>query len=260
MCRIISILLLVCVLSMLHFAVAQDSVARCPIFSSRMDTNIHNLGVSSFIAPSVGLAAGTAIAFVPALKGINPAVRDVVQTFRHNSSIEDFFHGVDDVLQGVPATSVIILKACGVPSKHNYWDIGMRMAMTYGLVLITTKSVKEWSAEPRPYNEWIQNSFYSGHTCCAFAGAEMLRLEYKDVSPWIGIGAYAVCSFTGLLRVYNDRHWLGDVLAGAGAGILCAQVSYWICDNLQALGPRKDGIPISVQNTDPYKYSLVCYK
>lgn len=73
-----------------------------------------------------------------------------------------------------------------------------------------------------------RNSFPSGHTATAFAGAELLRREYWDVSPWIGVAGYAVVAGTGFFRMYNNRHWLTDVLAGAGMGILSAQAAYWL--------------------------------
>ena len=60
------------------------------------------------------------------------------------------------------------------------------------------------------------NSFPSGHTATAFAGAECMYREYKDQSIWYGIEGYAVATATGLFRMYNDRHWLTDVVAGAG--------------------------------------------
>ena len=59
-------------------------------------------------------------------------------------------------------------------------------------------------------------------------GAELLRREYWNVSPWIGIAGYAVAAETGFFRIYNNRHWLTDVLAGAGVGILSVQAAYWL--------------------------------
>jgi membrane-associated phospholipid phosphatase len=59
----------------------------------------------------------------------------------------------------------------------------------------------------------------------AFASAELLRLEYKEVSPWYGIGGFAVAGLTAYLRLYNDQHWFGDVVAGAGIGVLSAKLA-----------------------------------
>ena len=71
-------------------------------------------------------------------------------------------------------------------------------------------------------------SFPSGHTATAFMGAELLRMEYEDSNPWIGVAGYVSATLTGFLRVYNNRHYLTDVLAGAGIGILSARIAYWL--------------------------------
>jgi membrane-associated phospholipid phosphatase len=33
--------------------------------------------------------------------------------------------------------------------------------------------------------------------------------------------------------MYNDRHWLTDVAAGAGIGILCTKTAYWLYPKMQ---------------------------
>ena len=68
-------------------------------------------------------------------------------------------------------------------------------------------------------------SFPSGHTATAFTGAELVRSEY---GLGIGIAAYGVAAGVALLRLYNERHWVGDVLFGAGIGILSARIGYWM--------------------------------
>ena len=39
---------------------------------------------------------------------------------------------------------------------------------------------------------------------------------------------FAIAAFTGFMRLYNDRHWTGDVLAGAAVGIISADISFWL--------------------------------
>jgi len=77
-------------------------------------------------------------------------------------------------------------------------------------------------------------SFPSGHTAQAFISAEFLRQEYKDISPWIGVAGYAVAVGTGFLRRYNNKHWLNDVIAGAGVGILSTHLSYWLYPKIKS--------------------------
>ena len=52
--------------------------------------------------------------------------------------------------------------------------------------------------------------------------------EYRHVSIWYGVGGYLVAGTVGYLRVYNNAHWLHDVIAGAGFGIASAELAYWI--------------------------------
>ena len=70
------------------------------------------------------------------------------------------------------------------------------------------------------------NSFPSGHTAQAFAAASFFSHEFGHRSVWYSIGAYAVASSVGVMRVLNDRHWLSDVFAGAGFGILSTNLVY----------------------------------
>ena len=51
-----------------------------------------------------------------------------------------------------------------------------------------------------------------------------------NTSPWIGVAGYAMATSTGLLRMYNNRHWITDVVAGAGIGIASTTLSYLTYD------------------------------
>jgi membrane-associated phospholipid phosphatase len=66
-------------------------------------------------------------------------------------------------------------------------------------------------------------------------GAELLRAEFWDTSPWIGIAGYLAAGTVGYMRVWHNRHWATDVLAGAGIGILSVRIAYWTFPALQRL-------------------------
>lgn len=70
-------------------------------------------------------------------------------------------------------------------------------------------------------------SFPSGHTAQAFAAATFLSEEYKDQFKWMPYVAYGMASSVGLMRIANNRHYISDVLLGAGIGILSMKVAYW---------------------------------
>lgn len=60
--------------------------------------------------------------------------------------------------------------------------------------------------------------------------ATMFNKEYGHKSPWIGVGAYSMATVTGLMRMANNKHWLSDVLTGAGIGILSTEIGYYLAD------------------------------
>lgn len=155
------------------------------------------------------------------LKAVNAEVREEVQeNIDHKFTIDDF-------TQYAPAASIYALSAFGVKSKNNFRDKTIILATSYLIMGVTVEALKKTTKVQRPDGSGF-NSFPSGHTATAFMGAELMYQEYKDVSPWYGIAGYVVAAGTGAFRMYNNRHWLTDVVAGAGIGILSAKAAYWL--------------------------------
>ena len=89
---------------------------------------------------------------------------------------------------------------------------GARIGVTYGVGL----AVKGLTKRDRPCAPdcGLGDSFYSLHTALPFSAVGGPRLAF--VLP------FAIS--TGGLRVAADKHWLTDVLAGAGAGYLASLI------------------------------------
>ncbi|MDR7371460.1 phosphatase PAP2 family protein [Flavobacterium aquidurense] len=134
---------------------------------------------------------------------------------------------IDDFSRYVPAVSVYALNAFGVKGKNNMRDRSVILGTSLIIMTTTVFTLKNVTNIERP-DGTSNDSFPSGHTAVAFAGAEFLYQEYKDVSIWYGIAGYTVAVGTGLFRLYNNRHWLTDVAAGAGIGILSTKIAYWM--------------------------------
>ncbi|NMH28660.1 phosphatase PAP2 family protein [Flavobacterium silvaticum] len=134
---------------------------------------------------------------------------------------------IDDFSQWAPAVSVFALDAAGVKAKNNLKTRATIYLTSFLICNATVFSLKSITRIERPDGS-ARNSFPSGHTANAFMGAEFLWQEYKDKSIWYGVAGYAVATGTGLFRIYNNRHWLTDVAAGAGIGILSTKVAYWL--------------------------------
>lgn len=134
---------------------------------------------------------------------------------------------MDDFTQYLPSVAVYGLNLCGLKGKHNFRDRTVILATSYLIMGATVNVLKHTTREERPDNSAF-NSFPSGHTATAFMGAEFLWQEYREVSPWIGVAGFAIATGTGMFRMYNDRHWMTDVLSGAGIGILSTKMAYWL--------------------------------
>lgn len=134
---------------------------------------------------------------------------------------------IDDFAQYAPAVAVYALNAFGDKGKNNLKDRSIILASSYLMMSATVLALKSTTHVVRPDGS-SDNSFPSGHTATAFCGAEFLYQEYKDKSIWYGISGYLVATATGVFRVVNNRHWVTDVVAGAGIGILSTKAAYWM--------------------------------
>ena len=148
---------------------------------------------------------------------------------------------VDHYLMFAPGISVYALNLAGVKGEHRLGDATAIWFVSSAICNGLTFGTKSLTGVMRP-DESDPFSFPSGHTSQAFATAEFMRLEYRNHSAWYGIGAYSVAVATGALRMYHDKHWLSDVIAGAGVGILSTRLSYWMYPRIKkALGGKGDG-------------------
>ena len=173
------------------------------------------------IIPSILMSYGIIGLENDNLKLFNAIVKEEV-----NENIDEKIT-IDDFSQYAPAFAVYILNFTGIKSKNNFKNRTIILATSYLLVGSSVYGLKKITNIERPDGSSF-NSFPSGHTATAFAGAEFLWQEYKDVSIWYGISGYLVASGTGIFRIYNDKHWLTDVVMGAGIGILSTKIAYWM--------------------------------
>ena len=155
---------------------------------------------------------------------------------------------IDDYLQYVPLASVYGLSLLGADAKHNYVDRTLEVGVAGVALVGMVGGAKYLIRKERPNGEDF-NSFPSGHSAKVFMGAELVRIEYGEEHPWLAAGAYTLATVTGALRVYNNHHWLPDVVAGAGVGILSARIGYWLLPYTKRVMHRLTGCEIFVAPT-----------
>ena len=143
--------------------------------------------------------------------------------------LSDFGTTFDSYLQFVPAVTMLGMKLGGVKGRSTWAEMITADAISIATVAALVNGIKYTVKRGRPDNS-RRTSFPSGHTANAFLIATMMYKEYGELSPWVGIGSYASASTVAVMRMLNNRHWMSDVLFGAGIGILSTELGYYLSD------------------------------
>lgn len=137
---------------------------------------------------------------------------------------------VDNYTQFAPYAAIAGMKLLGYQGRSSVDRFVTSALMSNAIMALAVNATKYSVKEMRPDNSKA-NSYPSGHTATAFTAATILHKEYGLTrSPWFSVAGYAVATSTGFMRVLNNRHWISDVMAGAGIGILSTELGYFMGD------------------------------
>ncbi len=123
-----------------------------------------------------------------------------------------------------------------VPGREQFWR-------SYLSSLSLTYLLKYTIDKKRP-NGHCCESFPSGHTASAFAGAMFIQQRY---GAKFGVPSLILASFVGYSRVYAKKHFWEDVIAGAFISTVA---------NLILTDKRADNNINTVVNFSPYSNQL----
>ncbi len=153
-----------------------------------------------------------------------------------NSVMASFHNRYDDYLQFAPLATQLGMHAFGVRGRsRSTAELLTADALSTAIVLGVVTATKDIARVRRPDGS-AYNSFPSGHTAMAFASATMLHHEYGERYPWISAVGYLSAAGTGIGRILNNRHWIGDVVTGAVVGTISAELGYWLSDRIWRRG------------------------
>lgn len=123
-------------------------------------------------------------------------------------------------------------------------ELGLRMVESIGAAGLTSFVIKGIAGRARPFVTSDTNphnykfgrgfrnddytSFPSGHVTTAFAAASAASQEIGYLWPhasriWTPV-LFTSASLVGVARIYEDKHWASDVVAGAAVGTLVSRV------------------------------------
>ena len=161
-----------------------------PVNSNQEQEVIKNkFPVKSFIIPAALITYGAVTMGNHGPNSINGKLQDQIWINKPHAT-----RGIDNFLMFVPAVSVYALNAFGVKGKNNFKDRTMIYLMSNIISNVIVYPTKTFTNEIRPNGK-----------------------KY-----------YLMAAATGYLRMYNNKHWFSDVVAGAGVGIASTQLSYWL--------------------------------
>ncbi len=171
--------------------------------------------------------------------------------------LTDFKTGIDDYTQFFGPAMTVGLKLGGYEGRSDWPRLLASAGMSYGIMAVLVNGIKYTAKEMRPDGS-TANSWPSGHTATSFVGATLLHKEYGLTrSPWFSVAGYGVATATGIMRVLNNRHWVSDVMSGAGIGIISTELGYAIGDALfKGKGLLRNDMMLDNENPSFFSISM----
>jgi hypothetical protein len=142
---------------------------------------------------------------------------------------DQIFKGVktklDDYTPFLPVCQMYGYDMLKYKTRHNSWNktkfLAISQIISTGIVLAMKKTFSIQRPDQSDFN-----SFPSGHTAVAFVSSQVLYNEYAFTNKYLAYSGLIGSISTATLRILNNRHWLPDVLMGAGIGILTTNLVY----------------------------------
>ena len=185
-----------------------------------------------------------------AIKGDKAMFRVNNKDAKENTQLlTNFKTGIDDYTQYFGPAVTVGLKLAGVEGRSDWPRLLASAAMSYGIMAALVNGIKYTAKEMRPDGS-SANSWPSGHTATSFVGATLLHKEYGLTrSPWYSVAGYGVATATGVMRILNNRHWISDVMSGAGIGIMSTELGYALSDILfKGKGLLRNNLELDSEN------------
>jgi undecaprenyl-diphosphatase len=155
------------------------------------------------------------------LDDLDQSVRAAVDAHR-SARLTTVARRVTDVLSpGVSALMLALISGAVALRRRHWWPLAVG-GVSGWLMGATVLTVKEVVSRPGPIPNSHAVSFPSGHTAAAlvcYGTAVMLALPRNSHRRrWLLSGVAALTTTVAAALVYDDYHWLSDVVASAALG------------------------------------------
>lgn len=132
---------------------------------------------------------------------------------------------IDDYIQYAPIVVMYGIDVFKLKAEHHIWNQTKFLFMSEALTGLVVFGLKYGLGIQRPDSSSF-TSYPSGHTAQSFVTAQVLFNEFKTTQKVLAYSGYLFSTSTGILRIVNNKHWLPDVLLGAGIGIVMTNIIY----------------------------------
>jgi len=247
-----NVLLLCCMLTMLLANRAQckdvlSDSCQSSLLSATTDTitagkRSYSLDYRYLVAPTLCIGYGLMSLCHEAPQRLDRMARNRVLYFRPDRT------KYDNYTQYAPAVLTYGLNLVGVKGRHNYRGMTIIYLTSQLFTGLFTMPIKMGRLRERPDMSNF-HSFPSGHTTTAFSAAQFMYREYQDTHFWLAVSGSSFAFFSGFSRILNNKHWVSDVVIGAGLGILSTELAYWVYPTLDRWLTRKGKITKAEQRS-----------
>lgn len=219
----------------------------------------------------------------PLLKGPLPFEKSVQHFFggQYKPGKRNFLDNDKGGLYTPIAAAAILMTADQAWPQDDRSKESLQDFLLFTSGLIATKGVTDIAkglvSRPRPYMTLVpaeqgerngfrsdRASMFSGHTSAAFFSAAYLNLRLRSImraeqSPdeyrnwrWAPPTVlFGWASFVGLSRVHAYKHYMSDVIIGAVAGYLMAELFYSLGENGGAIGSSSESHDVMLRLSFP---------
>ncbi len=153
------------------------------------------------------------------------SIRKPIQ-YELQNSLNGYRTHADDYIQYAPIVEMYMADLAGIKSKNNPWVQTKYLIISELITGGVSQTLKRVLYHRRP--DGTRYAFPSGHTSQAFVGATVLYEEFKDTNKTLAYSGFLFSTATGVLRMVNNKHWISDVLTGAGIGIVVTELVYYL--------------------------------
>ncbi len=187
----------------------------------------------AFIVPAIFIAAGLTTIKANGIYSSIDARHDIQGLFKGRGS------KIDDYLIFSPYVEFATLQALKFKCRNDFINTSILILKSELIMAAIVFPMKSLTKVERPYSYFSStpeaqkdrnsdafHSLPSGHTAQAFVAAAIVHKEFRYKSQWPGVAAYTLASTVAVYRMVNDRHWMSDVLTGAGIGMLSVNLAY----------------------------------